>query len=182
MTVAVSLLRGINVGGHNLVRMETLRAIHEGLGCESVRSYVQSGNVVFRAGKRGHSALAGSIADAIERGHGFRPEVVVRTANELRDAIARNPFAGRNGIEPAKLLVMFLAESPAPGALEKLAAAYRGPEEFHLRGRELYIYFPDGQGRSKLTIALIEKNLKTTGTGRNWNTVTKLLAMAEELG
>lgn len=181
MTIAVSLLRGINVGGRNMVRMEALREIHESLGCEKVRTYVQSGNVVFCAGKRDHSALAGRIADAIERGHGFRPDVVLRTASELRDAIAGNPFGGRSGIEPGKLLVMFLTDRPAGGAIEKLAAAYQGPEEFHLRGRELYIYYPDGQGRSKLTIALIEKTLKTTGTGRNWNTVTKLLAMAEEL-
>lgn len=181
MTVAVSLLRGINVGGHNLIRMEALRGIHESLGLVDVETYVQSGNVVFRTRTSSPAALASRIEDAVERSHGFRPGVLVRTAAELQGAIAGNPFDGRAGIEPAKLLVMFLAARPEPAAGEKFLEIKVGPEEFHLRDRELYIYFPEGQGRSKLTTALIDKTLRTYGTGRNWNTVTRLREMAASL-
>jgi len=181
MTVGISLLRGINVGGHNLVRMEALCALHESLGLREAQTYVQSGNVVFRAKPRDIRALERRIEDAIEKSHGFRPGVVVRTATELRDAIAHNPFHGRSGIEPNKLLVVFLASQPDDAAGEKLRGIKVGAEEFHLIGRELYIYFPEGVGRSKFTTALIEKTLKTAGTGRNWNTVTKLMEMAEAL-
>lgn len=182
MTVGISLLRGINVGGHNLVRMEALRAAHESLGLAEAQTYVQSGNVVFRTRLRDVSALARRIEDSLERSHGFRPGVVVRTAAELRDAIARNPFSGRSGIEPAKLLVVFLASAPEAAAGERLRGIRVGPEEFYLSGRELYVYFPDGIGRSKFTTALIEKTLKTASTGRNWNTVIRLMEMAEALG
>ncbi|HKE21262.1 MAG TPA: DUF1697 domain-containing protein [Bryobacteraceae bacterium] len=180
MTAAVALIRAINVGGRNMIRMEALRAAHEGLGLVDVQTYVQSGNVVFRAQPAAVKNLGRRIEDAIEKGHGFRPGVVVRTAEELRGAIALNPFAGRKRIEPAKLLVIFLIAEPDPAAAEKLRAIQDVPEEFHLIGRDLYIYFPNGQGRSKFP-PLAEKTLKTPGTGRNWNTVTKLLEMAEAL-
>jgi uncharacterized protein (DUF1697 family) len=181
MTVAVSLLRAINVGGNNMVSMETLRKLHEELGLKDVKTYVQSGNVVFRAKFRDVKALERKLEDALERRHGFRPPVLIRTAEELRDAVARNPFAGRKGIEPAKLHIVFLAGLPASGAAERIRAIKVGPEEAHLSGRELYVYYPDGAGRSKFTAALIDKSLSTTGTARNWNTVTKLLEMAEAL-
>lgn len=181
MTVAISLIRGINVGGHNLVKMDVLRTLHEALGLAEVRTYIQSGNVVFRTKLKDPGAIGRKIEDAIEKGHGFRPVVMVRTAAELRDVVARNPFAGRSGLDPRKLAVSFLTGWPEAAGAEKLRSVNVGPEELHLSGRELYIYFPDGMGRSKLTPVLIEKTLKAAGTARNWNTVAKLLAMAEEL-
>jgi len=181
MSVAISLLRGINVGGHRTIRMEALRSIHESLGLVDVQTYVQSGNVVFRTKLRNLAPLARCVEDAIERSHGFRPGVVMRTAAELRDAVARNPFAGRTGIDPRRLLVMFLANAPAKEARAKLLALPSGPEEFRLHEREIYVYFPNGMARPKLSPAIIEKTLTTPGTGRNWNTVTKLLEMAAEL-
>jgi len=107
MTVAISLLRAINVGGNNLIRMEALRTAHEALGLADVQTYVQSGNVVFRTKLRDVAGLGRRIEDSIEQSHGFRPGVIVRTADEMRDAIARNPFEGRKGMEPAKLQVVF---------------------------------------------------------------------------
>lgn len=181
MTVGISLIRGINVGGRNMVRMEALRAAHDALGLAEAQTYVQSGNVVFRTRLRDLSAIGRRIEDSIQRSHGFRPGVMVRTAAELRGVIARNPFAERSGIEPAKLVVGFLASQPDNAAGEKLRGIRAGPEEFYLSGRELYIYFPDGMGRSKFTTALIERALKTASTARNWNTVTKLMEMAEAL-
>jgi uncharacterized protein (DUF1697 family) len=181
MTVAVSLLRAINLGPKNQVRMEALSALHEELGLTDVKTYVNSGNVVFRTKLRDVKALERKLEDAIERHHGFRPPVIIRTAEELRDAVARNPFAGRKGIEPAKLHVVFLAGRPDAAAAERIRGIKVGPEEAYLSGRELYVYYPDGAGRSKFTAALIDKSLSTTGTARNWNTVTKLLEMAEAL-
>jgi len=99
----------------------------------------------------------------------------------MRSVVARNPFAKRKGIEPGKLLVNFLASDPGKDAREKALAIKIGPEELHLVGREAYIYFPNGQGRSKLPWAAIERALGTSGTGRNWNSVTKMLEIAEKM-
>ncbi len=181
MAVVVSLLRGINVGGHKLIKMETLRALYESLGFRDVRTYVQSGNVVFRTQKRDLVALAKSIEEAIERTVGFRPSVVLRTTADLRDVTARNPFTSRDGIEPGKLLVSFLARDPGSEVREKVLKIKADPEELRMDGRELYIYFPNGMGRPKLSLPALEKTLGVPATGRNWNTVRKLLEMAEQL-
>ncbi len=181
MTVAISLLRAVNVGGHNKIKMEALRTLYESIGLAKATTYIQSGNVVFRTKGPGIAALAARIEKAIEASFGFRPDVMVRTAAELRDVIARNPFASRVGIDPGKLLVSFLGDKPTPKACEAALAIPANPEEFRVSGRELYIYFPNGAGKSKLPIGRIEKALGTSGTGRNWNTVTKLLELAEEL-
>jgi uncharacterized protein (DUF1697 family) len=106
---------------------------------------------------------------------------MLRTVAELQQVVARNPFAKRSGIEPGKLLVNFLAADPGKEAREKALAIKIGPEEMHLIGREAYIYFPNGQGRSKFPWAAIERTLGTSGTGRNWNSVTKMLEMTEKL-
>jgi uncharacterized protein (DUF1697 family) len=181
MAVIISMLRGVNVGGHNKIKMDVLRGLYESLGLRDVQTYVQSGNVVFRTKERNLGALGNKIENAIERSLGFRPAVIVRTPSELRDVIARNPFAKRRGIEPSKLLVTFLASHPAAEALEQVLKIKAEPEELHIHGREVYIYYPDGVGRPKLSWVTVEKKLKTFGTGRNWNSVTKLLEMAEKL-
>jgi uncharacterized protein (DUF1697 family) len=179
--VLISLLRGINVVGANQIRMEALRKLHEQCGCRDVRTHINSGNVVFRTAKRNFRPKL--IEDAIEAAVGFRPAVVLRTPAELRNIIQRNPFAGREDIHPSKLLVGFLAETPASqtaAALEELKA--KGyPEEAHLEGQELFVYFPDGVGKSRFPWASLDKIFKTRSTARNWNTVTKLLQLAEEL-
>jgi uncharacterized protein (DUF1697 family) len=105
----------------------------------------------------------------------------LRTAAEMRDVIARNPFGKRRGIEPSKLLVSFLASDPGAEAREKVRRMKCDPEELRIEGRELYIHFPNGAGRSKLNWAGLGKMLKTAGTGRNWNSVTKMLEMAGKL-
>lgn len=136
---------------------------------------------MFRTDKRDLIALAKRIEEAIERGFGFRSAVVLRTSSELRDVIARNPFAKRRGIEPSRLLVTFLANIPCAEAREKVLSLKIDPEELRIDGRELYIYFPDGMARQKISWTVIEKMLKTPGTGRNWNSVIKLLEMAERM-
>jgi uncharacterized protein (DUF1697 family) len=181
MAVLISMLRGVNVGGHNKIKMDALRALYESLKLRDPHTYIQSGNVIFRNEERDLLVLTKRVQNGIERTFGFRPDVIVRTASELRDVIARNPFAKRRDIHPGKLLIMFLASDPAPEARDRVLRIKTDPEELRIDGRELYIYYPNGMARPKLSWAVIEKTLKTSGTGRNWNTVTKLLEMAETL-
>jgi uncharacterized protein (DUF1697 family) len=181
MAVVISMLRGVNVGGHNRIKMEALRALYESLGLKDPQTYVQSGNVVFRTKGQDLAALARRIENAIERSFGFRPAVIVRTPAELRDVIARNPFAARRGIDPSRLLVTFLASDPGAEAREQVLNINAEPEELRIDGREVFIYYPNGMARPKLPWVVIEKKLKTSGTGRNWNSVTKLLEIAEKL-
>jgi uncharacterized protein (DUF1697 family) len=180
MPVLISMLRGVNIVGRNKIKMDELRALYESLKFESPRTYVQSGNVIFRTKVKNSPALAKKIQNAIESTFGFRPDVMLRTPDELRSAIAGCPFIGR-GLEPSKLLVTFLAGEPGPGAHETLASLKGYPEEVHLKGRELYIHFPNGVGQSKLPWSKVEKLTQTTGTARNWNSVMQMLAIAEEM-
>ncbi len=180
MTAIVSLLRGVNVVGRHKIKMDSLRAIYESLRLEGAQTYIQSGNVVFKSRRQDPAKLARRIEDAIEQEFGFRPAVILRTSFEMRDVVAGNPFANRQNIEPNKLLVNFLAADPGQEARDNLLKIKTDGEELRIRGRELYIYFPDGVGRSKLP-ALMERALKAPGTARNWNTVTKLLEIAERL-
>src|SRR5260370_9612355 len=181
MAVIISMLRGVNVGGHNKIKMDALRALYESMKLREAQTYVQSGNVIFRTDERDIARLAKRIEDGIGEKLGFRPDVILRTATEMREVIARNPFAKRRGSEPSKLLVTFLGSDPGAGAREKILQIKCDPEELRIEGRELYIYFPNGIGRSKLSWAGLEKTLKTPGTARKWNSVTKMLEMAENL-
>jgi uncharacterized protein (DUF1697 family) len=181
MPVLISMLRGVNLGAHNRIKMDALRALYESLKFEDPRTYVQSGNVIFRTKEKNSPALAKKIQQAIEHTFKCSPEVILRTTDELKKAIAASPFADRRNLEPGKILVTFLAAEPGPQARTTLLSLRSYPEEIHLKGRELYIYFPDGAGKSKLPWSRLEKLFQTTGTARNWNSVTNMLAMAQEL-
>jgi uncharacterized protein (DUF1697 family) len=161
----VVLLRGINVTGSGKMRMEDLRALCASLGLRDVRTYIQSGNIVFRG-----AITPVDLEAAIAAELGVRTTAIFRSAADLRDIVDKNPFPG---LEPTKLVVDFLSGHPVSTALPPT-----DPERLHLRGRDLYIHFPLGQGPSKLPLAKIEKSLGVTGTCRNWNTVRKLLEMA----
>jgi uncharacterized protein (DUF1697 family) len=179
MATFVALFRGINVGGNQIARMDELKALHEALGFKEVITYINSGNVVVRGDDADAAQLTGQIEEAFAQKFGFRVKVMLRTPAELQQIIANNPFQNQPTMDPKSLLVLFLASRPESTALDDLRQAYSGPEEFYLNGQELYIYYPEGQGRSKLTIPLIEKKLKTSGTGRNLNTVLKLLELSQ---
>jgi uncharacterized protein (DUF1697 family) len=180
MPVVISLLRGVNVGGHHKIKMDALRELYESLGLKGALTYVQSGNVVCRTKERNLKVLAKRIEAGIEQTFGFHSDVILRTAVELRAVVEANPFTDRSGIESNKLAVIFLAVDPGEEMRSRVASVKVGPEELYVMQRELYIYFPEGMGRSKLPAAL-EKISKGSGPGtaRNWNTVTKLLEMAE---
>jgi len=178
MPMLISLLRGVNVGGHHKVKMDELRALYESLGFEDVQTYINSGNVLFRTAGRDLVRLRKRIEDAIESACGFRATVILRTPSDLRGVIARNPFAARPGMDPSKLAIHFLAADPSAAAREQVRAMDAAPEELHIDGRELYMYFPNGMARPKLSLPQVEKTLQVSGTSRNWNTVRKLLEMA----
>src|SRR5258708_12423583 len=141
MTVGISMLSGGNVGGHNNIKMEALRALYESLKLRDAQTYVQSGNVIFRSDERDMLRLAKRIEDGIERKFGFRPDVILRTAAEMREVVERNPFAKRRGIEPGKLLVSFLGSDPGEAAREKVRHVKCGLEGILIEGRKICIYF-----------------------------------------
>ncbi len=181
MAVIISMLRGVNLGPHKRCKMEELRALYESLKLREPQTYVQSGNVIFKTDERDLAKLAKQIEAGIEKKFGFQSDVVVRTTAELRSVVARNPFAKRRRIEPSKLLVTFLAGDPGVEARAKVLQIKSDPDEMRIDGRELYTYFPNGMARPKVPWATLERVLKTSGTGRNWNSVLNMLEMAEKL-
>lgn len=174
MTACVSLFRGINVGGHHKVSMHNLKELHESLGLKHVFPYIQSGNVVFTSDNADVPGLRRQIEDGFAQKFGFHVEVFVRTSAELGEIIEQTPFQSQPGKESKWVVVMFLATRPDDAAQEDLLKTYAGPEELFIIGKEVYIYYPNGIGRSKLSHSLIEKKLKTLGTARNWNTILQL--------
>lgn len=177
MAVFVSLFRAVNVGGNSKVKMAELKELHESLGFKNAAAYLQTGNVVFESEESDPAKIAGEIARGFEKKFGFPTPVIVREAAELKDLFSRNPFINQPDKEAKWTVVMFLEAAPPAGA--QLPASYAGPEELVISGKELFIYYPQGIGESKLTNSFIEKKLKVTGTGRNWNTVTRLLELAQ---
>jgi uncharacterized protein (DUF1697 family) len=181
MPVLLAFLRAVNVGGHAKIKMDALRELFLSLKFAEPQTYVQSGNVIFKSSERDLAGVAKRIQQGIDRKFGCCPAVVLRTPNDLRAVIAKNPFRNRSNIEPGKLLVSFLATEPARDAEKSLAGLGIRPEELRLIGRELFVYFPNGQGKSRLPWARVDKALQTAGTGRNWNSVTKILEIADRL-
>jgi uncharacterized protein (DUF1697 family) len=177
MTTQIALLRGINVGGNKQIAMADLRQLLEALGFSNVRSLLQSGNLVFQSDRRAAAALERLLEVETEKRLGVSVGYLVRTASEWKPIIARNPFPGEAERDPGHLVVVFLRDAPQAKDIKALQAAIQGPEVIRGDGRQLYAFYPDGQGRSKLTLTLIEKNLGTRGTARNWNTILKLAAL-----
>ncbi len=173
-TSYIALLRAVNLGPHNKVAMADLRGLLQRQGFEEPRSLLQSGNLAFRAPARPPAELERLLEAEAGAGLGLRTEFFVRTGEEWRAVIAANPFPTEAARDPAHLLVVCLREAPRPDAVAALEGAVAGRERVRVHGREVYIVYPDGIGRSRLTSAVIEKKLGARGTGRNWNTVLKL--------
>ena len=181
MSVMIAMLRGVNVGANNRIKMENLRALFAAMKLRDAQTYVQSGNVVFRTDERDSTKLAKKIEAAFERKFGFHSDVICRTTAEMKAVVAKNPFAKRRDIHPAKLLVTFLSADPGEAARAEIRKVKVDPEELWIEGSECFVYFPDGMGRSKFSWPKIGQTLKVSGTGRNWNSVTKMLEMAEKM-
>ena len=177
-TSYIALLRGINVGGHKRVAMADLRDLLTRLGFGDARSLLQSGNLVFRGGARTGEQLERLLEAEAEMRLSLETAFFVRTAEQWQAVVAHNPFRAEAKCDPAHLLVTFLKDAPDVSQVRALQAAITGPEVVRAAGKHAYIVYPRGIGRSRLTHALIERTLGTRGTGRNWNTVLKLEALA----
>ena len=172
----VALLRGINVGGKNKLPMADLAAMFREAGCDDVRTYIQSGNVVFRADLVLAGDIPALISTSILGQFGYSIPVITRTASEFQEIVKANPFA-ESGTEANKLLVMFLVNLPDRAQVEALDPNRSPGDEFVVLGREVFLHYPNGVARSKLTNAYFDSRLSTTSTSRNWRTVGKLLEM-----
>ena len=170
--VNVALLRGINVGGKNRLPMKELAAMFVEAGCEDVRTYIQSGNVVFRVGPAVGEDISSVISASILSSFGYRIPVVTRTARAFQEIVRANPFL-EAGAEADKLHVMFLAELPDSANVEALDTDRSPGDEFAVQGSEIYLHCPNGVARSKLTNSYFDSRLSTTSTTRNWRTTLK---------
>jgi uncharacterized protein (DUF1697 family) len=176
MPIYVSMPRGINVGGHKKIKMDQLRVSLERVGMQSVKTYIQSGNIVFKS-KSTSAAVSQKIEAAIMEDFGHTVSVITRTAEEMRNTTRTNPFLKQSGIEAEKLHVMFLSEAPAAAALKQLLALIRLPEQCQCIGKELYFYLPSGVGDSILMKKPVDRILGVVTTMRNWRTVNTLHQM-----
>ncbi len=174
----IALLRGINVGGKHKLPMKALAAMFVAAGCKNVRTYIQSGNVVYQAARKLAPKVPGLVADEIEKQFGFRTVLVTRTAAEWRDAVDNNPFDGED-IADEGLALFALSTLPTSDQVSSLDPDRSPGDRFVVRGRDIYIHYGGGVAKSKLTNAYLDSRLKSTSTGRNWRTVSTLLAMAE---
>jgi uncharacterized protein (DUF1697 family) len=172
-TTFVALLRGINVGGKRALPMKELVAIFAAAGCGNVRSYIQSGNVVFEAGARAATRAMAAARARILEDFGIDVPLIVRSADEMRRVIDENPFL-RDGAPEKTLHVAFLADQPNAERVRALDPNRSLPDSFVVVGRDIYLRLPNGAGRSKLTNAYFDSKLDTISTGRNWRTVVTL--------
>jgi uncharacterized protein (DUF1697 family) len=177
-TVHIALLRAVNLGPHNRVAMSDLRDVLVALGFDDARTLLQSGNLVFTSGARKGADLERLLHAEASKRLGLGTDFFVRTAKEWGAIISNNPFPKEAKRDPGHLVVMVLKDAPNAKAVKALQAAITGPEIVHAKGRQAYIVYPNGIGRSRLTNSFIETRLATRGTCRNWNTVLKLNALA----
>ena len=175
----VALLRGINVGGKNPLPMKALAEEFVAAGCGDVRTFIQSGNVIFSAPPgMDEGELAHLLGERLAERFGYTAPLALRTTEELRAAIANNPYLALGAPEES-LHVMFLTGIPNPQAVEKLDPDRSPGDEYQVIGREIYLRLPNGMARTKLTNAYFDTKLGVTSTARNWRTTTKLLEMLE---
>lgn len=180
MNTYISILRGINVSGQKKIKMQELKKMYEGLNYRNVRTYIQSGNVLFDDKSKNLLQLADTIKKEILNHFGFDVPVLVIGVNELRKIIKNSPFAKKKNIDLNKLYVTFLFSEPEQINIEKLLAISFEQEEFILAGKTIYLYYPGAFGKTKLSNNLMENKLKVTASTRNWNTVNMLMSMADE--
>lgn len=172
----VALFRGVNVGGKNRLPMKELVQLFADAGCGNVRSYIQSGNVVFEADEKAAVKLPEKLGTAIAQRYGFQAPLTLRSAEEMRAVSHNNPFLQAGAPEEA-LHVLFLAGAPEAARVASLDENRSKPDAFAVRGREVYLWLPGGVARTKLTNEYFDSKLATISTGRNWKTVLKLCDM-----
>ena len=181
MPVLIALLRAVNLPHHGNVAMSDLRDLLLELGYAEPRSLLQSGNLVFRSGPTPTQRVETQLEAEAKKRLGLETDFLVRTAAEWNEVVTANPFRREAASDPSHLVVMALKGGTDPKRVASVQAAITGREIIRARRKELYIVYPDGIGRSRLTVGRIEKQLGTRGTGRNWNTTLKLIAAAADL-
>ncbi len=179
MTTYIALLRAINVGGTKTIAMADLRAFVEALGFDDARTLLQTGNVVFEGKAQGAAAIERLLESEAAKRLDLQTDFMIRTDKELAAIITRNRFPNEAKRDPSHLVVQFMKDAPTAAAVKSLQGAIKGPETVRAIGKQLYVVYPDGIGRSKLTAKLMEDKLGTRATGRNWNTVLKLAALTD---
>lgn len=179
MPIYVSMLRGINVGGNKRIKMDALRGSFEALGFEQVKTFIQSGNVVYKGTKASTTALSSRLEKRLLDDFGVAVPVITRTIDEMAAVIKNNSFAAAKGIDQEKLHVMFLSAAPTPDALSKFAALIAEPEQCRCIGKEIYLYLPNGVAESKLMKSPLDRILSVVTTTRNWRTVNSLHQMCQ---
>ena len=175
MATFIALLRGINVGGKNKMAMSDLRELATSLAFRNPRTVLQSGNLVFEAASASKpNGLEQKLELIVKNRLGIELDCVIRTASAWQKIIESNPFFREAEEDPGHLLLMCMKDMPAVDRIKTLQSKILGREIIRAIGPNLYLIYPDGIGRSKLTNAMIERELGVRGTARNWNTVTKL--------
>ncbi len=178
MKTYIALFRGLNMGGHNILPMKELVKLLEKLGCSDIRTYIQSGNAVFRSKEQRASRLSDKISVEIRKTHGFAPRVLLLEQEEMNKIIASNPFPEAES-DPKSLNLLFLTSDPERPDVNALEKIRKQSERFRLKGNVFYLHTPEGVGRSKLAMNA-ERLLGVPVTGRNWRTVTKIMEMVKE--
>jgi uncharacterized protein (DUF1697 family) len=179
MQTYISILRGINVSGHKMIKMEVLRKLYEELKFKNVKTYIQSGNVIFQTNKANTKDLEKKIAKKIKEVFSFEVPVLVKELDELIKVLKNNPFANKRKEDVKALYVTFLSEEPEKINIDKINGQY-APDEFILSGKVVYLFCPKGYGNTKLNNTFFENKLKVVATTRNWNTVNELVRMGSQ--
>ncbi len=175
----ISLLRGINVRGQRRIGMEELRALYESLNFNNVRTYIQSGNVIFDNHKSSISGLTNTIETAIEQTFGFSVTTLIRTKKEFYNLIESNPFLDECNGDITKLHVTFLSDTPSSSSVIEIKEVDYGSDQLFISGKEIHLYCPNGYGRTKLSNSFFERKLGMSATTRNWKTVTTLFDLSD---
>lgn len=178
MTIYIALLRGINVSGQKLIKMDQLKSIFESLEFQNVKTYIQSGNVIFQSVEEDTNVLCNKIENKLRDILGYEVPVIIRTISELQEVIKQNPFS-YNDIE--KLYFAFLSKEPTSEAKDKILSYKKGVDDFIVLNREVYIFCENGYGNTIFSNNFFEKKLGVSATTRNWKTVNKILDIAESL-
>ena len=169
----ISLLRGINVGGHNKIVMKDLTLLYASLGFEKVETFIQSGNVVFNTSENIDTLLE-KIEDAIEKKYGFHVPVQIRQASDFENIIKACPYTKLDLADGTRIMITFLDALPSSENIEKLMSHVQEPEKLEIIGQESYLYCPNGYGETKLNNDFLEKILEVNATTRNWKSVMRI--------
>ncbi len=181
METYIAVLRGINVSGHNIIKMDVLRKLFEDSGYGNVRTYIQSGNVIFANVKTVAGKLEKNISEKILNAFGFDVPVIVRDLNEMKKLIKGNPFLKNAGQDVKNLYAILLSNEPAKELTGKIPEVPNDSTIYRITGKTVYLYCPGGYGNTKLTNAFFEKHLRVTATARNWRTICELAKIAGDI-